>query len=180
MWSDAEVLERMQRGWSSTPETPCGDGSSLKNTETVRARLPALCREYEITSICDAGAGDLYWPSSLLASLPPYQAFDLLPRHPLVREWDISKHALPPCDLIICRYVLIHLDLDRVMRALSLFKKSARYLLATTYPKKPNRFNRESDFNQWDLSSQPFSLGQPLELIAECRPESFMGLWVLS
>lgn len=179
MWADAEILDRMQKGWSSTPETPCGDGSADRNTKAVRARLPYLCREHVISSICDAGAGDLYWVRKLLEHLPPYRGFDLVPRHPEVQQLDITREALPQCDLIVCRYVLIHLDLDRVIKALRLFKQSGKYFLATTYPSERNAFRKHLDFNQWNLEHPPFNLGKPLELIAECRPGSYMGLWRL-
>lgn len=179
MLSDQEIYDRMKNGWrSGKPETICGPGSTLGNTRFIRKWLPWVCERYEIRSINDAGAGDLYWISRVQwGDLDiQYQGYDLIPRHEEVRQWDITKEPLPECDLILCRLVLGHLDQPRREMALDLFKKSAKYLAATQFyledvPKDAKETVR--------VDLRPF-LGEPMEVINDgnhdkCR----MALWKL-
>lgn len=179
MWTDEELNARMRRGWKGgrAEGTPCGGGSLLENTTHVRARLPGLVREYRIHSVCDAGAGDLHWISYMDWDVE-YRAFDLVPRTPSVVGLDITREILPACDLILCRMVLVHLDPERVTRALSLFRQSAPYLLATQITSK-NIFDATQDFHPWDLSAEPFDLGAPMESIPDAKSDCWLSLWRL-
>lgn len=127
--TDAELLQKVARGWRCD-ETPCGTGSTVANSAHVRALLPVLCWWYQIESVVDAGAGDLNW--SRLVPWKKYQGYDLFPRHPSVKRFDITKEVLPKADLIICRHVLNHLSIEMSERALANFRDSgSRYLLMT-------------------------------------------------
>ena len=46
-------------------ETFSGPGSSLKQTATMRSKLPTLFQELGINSILDAACGDLNWMKEL-------------------------------------------------------------------------------------------------------------------
>lgn len=180
MWTDEDVHRRMTSGWGGglNRGTPCGAGSTLERTTEIRARLPELVKEYGIRSVCDAGAGDLHWIEHVPWTVD-YRAFDLVPRKPQVAVIDISREALPPCDLILCRLVLVHLDPERAQRALELFRQSGKYLLATQHNGE-NRFNRDLQYNEWNLSTEPFGLGEPIESIPDARPDSTLSLWRLN
>ena len=53
---------RMQGGWrAGLPHTRCGNGSLPAATAVIRDWLPKVCARYGITTVCDAGAGDLAW-----------------------------------------------------------------------------------------------------------------------
>lgn len=128
-----KLIERFRRGWQAgLPHTPCGSGSLPENTAEARAALFRWCAEYGLRTVNDAGAGDLFWLSGAKIG-DEYRAFDLIPRHPDVRALDVSAQVMPPCDLIICRWVLNHLDAERIDRALGLFRQSGRYLAATQF-----------------------------------------------
>lgn len=178
MWTDEAIHQRMRNGWYGGKQegTPCGAGSKLERTESIRARLPKLVQEHAIKSVCDAGAGDLHWMSHMEWDVS-YRAFDLVPRKPQVTALDITRETLPPCDLILCRQVLNHLDPGRVIRALDLFRQSAKYLAATQHGGE-NRFE-DKDYNEWNLSAAPFDLGEPIESIPDARPECWLSLWRL-
>lgn len=177
MWSEAAIHERMAAGWKGgTTETPCGRGSTLAHTQSIRARLPDLVREYGIRTVCDAGAGDLHWITRVDWDVD-YRAFDLVPRHPQVAELDITSEWLPVCDLILCRYVLNHLDTERVQQALERFRQSGKYLLATQH-EGANHFKRVDPYQKWDLSADPFCLGDPIESIPDARGS--LSLWRLA
>lgn len=179
MWTDEAIHERMTKGWGGgLPRgTPCGAGSTLERTADVRARLPELVQEYGIRSVCDAGAGDLHWIEHVPWTVE-YRAFDLVPRHPRVAEIDITREWLPVCDLILCRMVLVHLDPERVQRALALFRQSGKYLLATQH-RGENRFHPNKDYQEWNLAAEPFGLGEPLESIPDARTDCTLSLWRL-
>ena len=128
------MLEKMESGWRSS-ETPCGRGSELAMTTEIRGWLPALVDDYDIGWIADCGAGDLNWALHLKwLRLPPvYAAYDLVPRHPDVHQFDVTTEVLPfDYHLIICRHVLNHLSPKLALDAMDNFVKSgSRYLLLT-------------------------------------------------
>lgn len=169
---------KMPDRWiSGLPETPCGRGSTLASTESVRAALPELVRRYGIRTVVDAGAGDLNWISKVEWDVE-YQPFDLVPRHPSVKPADITREVLPACDLMLCRHVLNHLDLFHVREALNLFKRApARYLLATQFDEAPWETERRG-WHPWNLSYWVGS--EPLERIVDTRDTGVLALWKLS
>jgi hypothetical protein len=180
MWTDAELEARMKRGWAGGlgEGTPCGNGSLLRKTASVRWSLPLLMQQYGIKSVCDAGAGDMHWAQDIFDGVD-YRPFDLVPRSAAVTNIDISKTALPPCDAIICRLVLIHLDPKRVQQALKLFAQSAKYLFATQY-ELPNVFNSARQFNRVNLSIAPYDLGEPMERIPDIdEAQCSLAMWRL-
>jgi hypothetical protein len=105
-----------------------------------------------------------------------YRPFDLVSRHLLVTQRDITRDLLPTCDAILCRMVLNHLDEERVGMALTLFRRSTRYLFATQFngedlPQRSPQFTR-LDLRQW--------LGEPLESVADGREEPCrLALWAI-
>lgn len=167
----------MREGWRGGRDegTPCGTGCLRAHTQNIRTRLPGLLRRHDIFSICDAGAGDLYWARETFRGFD-YRAFDLVPRSAEVTRLDITKEVLPQCDVILCRAVLIHLDPPRVQRALDLFRQSARFLLASQYD-NAGAFNPGLQFNPTDLTH---ALGAPIERIPDLEGnKSDLALWSL-
>ena len=168
----------MREGWRGARRegSPCGTGVLREHTASIRTRLPGLLREYGIRSVCDAGAGDLCWARETLKDFD-YRPFDLVPRRPEVAQLDITKHALPECDAILCRAVLIHLDPPRIQRAIELFRGSAKYLLASQY-NVLNAFDPGSQFNPTNLIGAPYFLGKPLEQIPDLEGGvATLALW---
>ena len=166
---------RFARGWGSgkSDGTVCGFGSTLKATEVIREWLPSVVRTFDFRSICDAGAGDLHWIARVVwPAGTVYQPYDLVVRHPFVQELDITAELLPECDLILCRYVLNHLNAEQVERALWQFQCAGRYLLATQFPSDDRT---PGDFHEYDLRT--FGLGEPLTTHPDARGE--LALWSL-
>lgn len=178
-WTDEALLQRNRRGWHGglSDGTPCGGGSTIANTVNVRREIPRILEKYDLKTMCDAGAGDVHWAGGLFwnSKLLEYTAFDLVPRHNRVIQRDISKVALPLCDVVLCRHVLIHMDPARVRDTINLFRRSARYLFASQY-ETDTVFRPASQFNRTNL--RPL-LGAPLELIAENQEGSYLGFWAL-
>jgi hypothetical protein len=171
-WNTPHLKQRMTWIGGLKDGTPCGNGSTLAATQHIRAVLPDVALRYGIESVCDAGAGDLHWMQFVQWDVQ-YRAFDFVPRHSDVIALDITREALPQCDLILCRHVLIHLDPERIIDALKLFKSSGRYLLASQYDHaKP--FDPCRQFNRTDLRGY---LGDPIERHQDS--DSDLALWLL-
>lgn len=168
-----ELRKRFAKGWGSGGrETRCGAGSTLASTAHIRPRLRDLFDRHGAKFIIDAGAGDLNWIRHVDLTGLEYRAYDLVPRHEAVIEWDITVDPLPPCDLILCRAVLNHLGPDLTQRAIDLFRQSGTFLLATQYSLPTPGWN---DFTPYDL--REFGLGEPLESLRDHPGE--LALWKL-
>jgi hypothetical protein len=174
MLSDEAMRARMAPGWRGGLHdgTVCGFGSTLEATAVIRAWLPDVARRHQIRSVCDAGAGDLHWIRSVRWDVA-YLAFDLIPRHPSVERRDITVEVLPTSDAVLCRHVLNHLDDARIRRALALFARSARYLIATQF----DQFDGSKEFTRLDLRP---ALGEPIEAAQDGGAENcLLALWKL-
>jgi len=151
----------------------CGRWSLFENTKLIRELLPKIAAEYDLRTIADCGAGDLSWSSKIFwESQVEYKAYDLVMRHPDVKEFDITAATLSPHDLILCRYVLNHLPEELQEEALRRFKKSGSGYLLATY--------------QIPRNNLELILGEPLlkvlektKIVNNQRCDVYYGLWRL-
>lgn len=130
-------IAKYQRGWSSgRPETECGSGSKVDQTEIQREWIPRMVEKYQIHSISDVGAGDLNWIPLVEWPYPiHYRAFDLVPRHVGVIQFDLVQQVPEPDTLILCLWVLNHLPDDSARQALgNLLASGSKYLMYTWFP----------------------------------------------
>lgn len=134
---DVVSREKFSAGWrGGLPETPCGYGSTMEATKAQRAWLPRLIDAYAIRSIVDVGAGDLNWIRRTDLRGAQYTPLDLVPRRPEVTAFDLVSEVPPKADLLMCLWVLNHLDLESCRRAIANLKASgSSYLLMTDRPK---------------------------------------------
>lgn len=179
MLSDEQMYERMAKGWrAGNPETICGNGSLRGCSERSRRAIPQWCEKYGIKTVADAGAGDLHYTNGIDWDIV-YMAFDLIPRKPSVSKLDITTQQLPACDAILCRMVLNHLDPERILMALGLFRQSAKYLIATQFDNQKWKSDARQ-FCRLDLRHEPYRLGQYLESVQDGAEESCaLCLWKL-
>jgi hypothetical protein len=130
-------INKYRKGWTGGgEETPCGFGSKVSQTKIQREWIPQQVVKYGIHTIDDIGAGDLNWIE--LVKWPAgveYRAFDLVPRHPSVVEFDLLHEIPDSVDLILCLWVLNHLPEDHASQALSnLLASGCKYLMYTWWP----------------------------------------------
>ena len=126
-----------KRGWhGGLPETVCGHGSKISQTEVQREWLPRMVEKYDIHDIVDIGAGDLRWIKLIDWPHPiEYQAYDLVPRDKSVIKFDLIHEVPPKADLIICAWLLNHLPEDHARVALNnIMTSGAKYLIYTWWP----------------------------------------------
>jgi hypothetical protein len=127
-------IKKYKKGWSGgLPETPCGFGSRLGQTKVQRQWIPAMVEKYGIRTINDIGAGDLNWIPSVDWPHPvEYMAYDLVPRHPSVQEFDLLHTVPPAADLSMCLWVLNHMPPDQARVAQdNLLASGSKYLMVT-------------------------------------------------
>lgn len=183
VWNDAESLS--------------GIGSNMRATAAIRAELPRLLREYQITSIVDAPCGDFYWMSTIEMHDCLYTGIDVVPElveqvsrnHSSPRRrflcFDLSRGEIPRADVVMCRDCLVHFSYRDIRRTLSNFRRSgAKFLLTTTYPNHP--FNVDCPTGHWrtlNWQAPPFHFPPPLELIWDdvtngtVPGDKHLGLW---
>lgn len=168
------------RGWDDL-ESLSGPGSSLSQTEAVRAELPLLIEQLQVHSLLDAPCGDFRWMSETELSVESYLGVDVVrelieqnvKRYPREgRDFavlDITKDPLPYSDLILCRDCLFHFSVRAIFAALRNFAATgSKYLLTTTYPELHE--NIDIPVGGWrplNLELPPFGFPRPLRLINE-------------
>ena len=129
--------EKYRRGWTGgLPETECGYGSKVEVTGVQREWLGHVFDKYEIRSIADIGAGDLNWIRHMNLDGIDYKAYDLVPRHPSVTEFNLIQQVPPQVDCILCLWVLNHMPYEACELALNnLLASGAKDLIITDRPK---------------------------------------------
>lgn len=115
------------------PETPCGYGSLIHQTTKQRIWIPQLIKVHGIVSVADIGAGDLNWINRMPFPLgTEYTAYDLVPRQPLVRKFDILEDDCPQVDLLMVLWVLNHFPEDMMKVAIDrIMASGSKFLLMT-------------------------------------------------
>ena len=130
-------IDKYRRGWTSgLPETLCGFGSMIDQTEIQREWILRMVGKYGIRTIHDIGAGDLNWIKVIKWPYPvKYRAFDLVPRRSDVRQFDLIHEKPQAVDLTMCLWVLNHMPEDHARVALDNLRASgSKYLMYTYWP----------------------------------------------
>lgn len=132
-------VRKYQKGWQSgLPETACGYGSRVATTIAQRQAIPDWVSKYGIKSVADIGAGDLNW-IKLIDIGCRYTPFDLVPRHPEVKQFNLLQDRMPQADCFMVVWVLNHFPEEQAGIAMSkLMGTKARYLIHTFDPRQPS------------------------------------------
>ncbi|MBR1091031.1 class I SAM-dependent methyltransferase [Bradyrhizobium manausense] len=198
----AARFERIQRTnlWGAATSVS-GLGSEDRATAAIREALPGLLRRCGARSLLDAPCGDAGWIGSMQLDVD-YTGIDIVPsliaansaraaRGEIRGRFlvaDVTRDALPACDLILCRDCLVHLSFQKIARAISRFRASgAQCLLVTTFPEWDNNSDCEDgDWRALNMTRPPFDWPPPRELIDERCDEGgggwrdkSLGLWRL-
>jgi hypothetical protein len=144
-----------------------------------------LCRFLEISTLADAGCGDLEWMEGISRHFTLYIGLD---RQEIVTARndrlygrrqghffacrDVARDPLPAVDAILCRDLFAENDPAAVSEILANVKASgARYLLASTTPGADSPL---------DLTAAPFNLPLPLmQFIDEPASGKLLGAWLI-
>lgn len=167
-----------------------GAGSHVEATEAYRPILEAVLRGCDIATVVDAGCGD--WQFSRLVdwSGTRYVGVDIVPevvaadRASFGRENvqfvvdDIRTATLPAADLLVCKDVLQHWDIDSVRGFLDRNVARYRYALVTNDIASVHigaeMLNAEIPIGHWrplDLEQAPFGVHAQARIDFDIRGE---------
>ena len=178
-------------------EPVSGVGSTLANTENLRAALPQLISEIKARSLLDVPCGDFSWMRHTLPNLSgikEYIGMDIVSQ--LVQRnnaefgapgvcftvGDLTSTPLPKVDLILNRDCLIWLSFKDIRRALANIARSgSTYLLTGTWGcVGQNHDVVTGRCRHINLRKKPFLFPEPLSAIAENENGKWLGLWRIS
>jgi len=181
--------------WGSN-ESVSGRGSQLDQTALLRQELPRLFERYSIKSVLDIPCGDFNWMKETNLPVETYIGADIVAS--LIEQnnsryggagrkfvkLDLTRDALPCCDLIFCRDVLVHFSFRDIQHALRNMKASgSRFLLTTTYGDRESNVDIFSgEWRALNLQAAPLRFPPPLELVNEHCPnpgeqDKSLALW---
>jgi hypothetical protein len=171
-----------------------GGGSNLYATENIREAIPGLFLKYGVRSVLDIPCGDFFWFKEMKLDLDSYIGGDIVA--PLIasvaekytsstrsfRVVDLTKDALPDCDLILVRDCFIHLSFASIFAALANITQSRiRYLLCTHHADVEVNVDIETgSCHALNLCVPPFNFPAAMELIddyAKGLMPHQLGLW---
>lgn len=171
-------------------ESRSGGGSTLENTEHIRAGIKKLIKLYDIKSVVDVPCGDFNWMKEIVFSFQSYTGGDIVPRcikennenfgcgRIKFVELDVLKDEIPAADLLLVRDIIGHFPIDDGYKAVqNIVKSKCKYILSTTwYNKLDSTFNKNyvnkgahefGKFYPVNLMSEPFNFPEPETVIEE-------------
>ena len=176
------IFSRIHREnvWGDS-ESASGPGSTRARTAAFIDDLVAALRELEVRILLDVACGDFNWTRPVADAVDRYIGVDVVPalieanraRHfgpgREFLELDVTRHALPAADAVLCRDCLVHFSFADAAAALASIRRSgARYLIATTFVDRQR--NAEARTGWWrtlNLEAAPFHFPPPLRTIDE-------------
>jgi len=165
--------------------TASGPGSTLEQTEALRAQLLSLCIKYTIASIMDAPCGDFHWMQKLNMKGISYIGLDIVKDLILKNQ---QQYGTPSVQF----YLFIHLPNAAIKETIRNFKRSkSKYLLTSSFARTEgvNKDIKMGGLRLINLLLPPFNLPRPLDVIHEHSTEDspffgvlndkYMVLWAL-
>ena len=187
--------------WSIKDDPLSGEGSSLTATKETVKILDGVIKKYNIKSMYDSACGDMTWMPIVLKNNPGLKyiggdvseyIININKKREDLKEYefrviDFTKDNIsniPNVDLILCRDVLQHLDIKRVMNGLNNFSNSgSKFLLATNYLKTTKENSGKKIMtgytNLRNLYHPPINLEEALECYDEKFDNKYLCLWKL-
>lgn len=169
MYDRASLFEGIynRNDWNGTV-TRAGPGSTIPATKGIAGALTIFFQDAGIESVLDAGCNEGYWQPDW----PGYVGIDIVPEaievarvHHPDRKFivaDMCADPLPPVEAVICRDALQHMSLAEGMSAIENFRRTGAWLLlAGSFVQGLNVDIATGDYYEPDLTSPPFSLGEP-------------------
>lgn len=175
---------------SGLPETLCGAGSTLAETNYLRARLPRLLYAIGADRLLDAPCGDFNWMAHVDLEGVEYIGVDAsamniaaararAPDREFI-EMDIISGKLPAADAMLCRDFYQHIPNAMVFSALLNFLNAGiPWLIATTHDNEVNEDIAEAGmFRRTNLDLPPFRLPPPAIFIPDPPGGGhYLGAW---
>lgn len=180
--------------WKNS-ESVSGIGSTLKQTEILRKKLPILIASFKIDSILDLPCGDFNWMKECNLGIKKYIGGDIVNELIEVNNMQYKSNIvsfntlnlisdkLPEADLLFCRDCLVHLSFTNIKEIFDNIKKQKnKYVMITTFP----NLNTNVDIvtGRWrplNFEKAPFNMPQAIDTIEEDdvsgELKKCMGIW---
>lgn len=173
--------------WGSG-ESLSGPGSTLRQTENLRQKMPILFDTMGINLVFDAPCGDMHWMQHLLKNAKfSYIGGDIVndiisvnersfsSPHVKFIKFDITKDSFPAADVWLCRAVFYHLSNRDIYLALEQFSASnIKYILTTNCVTDEGHINTDIATGDWrslNLNLPPFNFPpDSIWEIEDCTP----------
>ena len=174
------IYKHDQWNKNNPSDSASGQGSALKETQTLLQKLPNLFKQYNIKTIIDLPCGDYNWMQHLEYDFDHYEGNDIVAD--IIRENNIKfgndntvftqkdclQEQISDADLIMCRDLLIHFSNKDVFQFfLNLKKSNIRYILTTHFLDEKNSDIATGQWRAINLESKPFNFPSPLDVITE-------------
>lgn len=167
-------------------ESASGPGSSQLSTVEVSDMILQCVRDRSVKSVLDLGCGDWNWMRHLMvrnefaavhyegweshAGLVETLNADFGSESRVFKQQDIFAGQIPASDLVICRDVLFHVDIELAARLIEELKSSGcRYFVSTSFSDQVSNTNirKYLDIDGWgfyqiNLEIAPFRLADCL------------------
>lgn len=176
---------------------PCGPGSTMAYTETLREKLGPFLELHNIESMLDLPCGDFSWMSATgVTESVDYIGADIvepmmqanIEKYPNVdfRVLDLTKDVLPSVDLLFCRDCLLHLSFDDIDKAFNnIVNSKIKYVLMSTWFEDATN-ERDIDTGKWryiDFTTSPYNFDAGIDSIQDWVhgfPRRELVLWPVS
>lgn len=192
-------------------ESASGPGSSLLATKKTAKFLNKIFKKYNITSVLDLGCGDWNWMQHINYSYTTGSRFAEKENVSIkYTGWDIHEKMIeshnqqfgganvsfevkdiiadeyPVVDMIICRDVLFHLEIDLGLKVINKVRNfGAKFFLSTSFTKVKENTNikKYNDIDGWgyydiNLNIEPFNLRDLiLDRVYERNQKRYMYLY---
>ncbi|MBK9016373.1 MAG: class I SAM-dependent methyltransferase [Saprospiraceae bacterium] len=164
-----------------TTESVSGEGSTMEQTEVLRAELPGLLKKLGVRTLLDLPCGDFNWMQHVDLTGIRYLGGDIVAalvernnaqfgnENRQFLHLNLLTDPLPACDLLFCRDCLVHLSFADVQAALANIRRSGiTYLVTTHFHDEPE--NTDILTGGWrplNLFKAPFHFPEPVAEINE-------------
>lgn len=166
---------------SKNAESLSGPGSHLNNTKVTVEYLSKFIKDNNIKSVLDLGCGDWNWFKLINLNGASYEGWDAHSDMIYLNNKnygtdkikfstkDIITEEYPNVDLIICRDVLFHLNLNFSTKIVEKVKRASKYFISTSFNSKEinNNITAYCSIKNWgftiiNLNIEPFNLKEYL------------------
>jgi hypothetical protein len=179
-----------------------GQGSDLKQTETLRMNLKIFLEKVGAKSLLDIPCGDFYWMSQVDLNEISYTGGDIvedmviklsLEYQNVSRKFKVINvvyEVLPTNDVIFCRDLFVHLSNKNIKKSLNnIVLSDSKYLFTTTFTRdEPNKdlpiFKRGVKWRTINLELPPWNFPEPNYLLNEnctegngAYTDKSIGIW---
>jgi hypothetical protein len=186
--SAEEVFNRIYKNndWNNE-ESISGQGSELKHTKEIVAKLPNFLTRHSVQSILDAPCGDYNWMRRVQFEEIEYIGGDIVQElvdsnndcfgksNVSFKKINIIEDKLPKVDLIFVRDCLVHFDNKSIFLFLNnLVNSEVKYLLATNFP--ITNHNYDITIGNWrpiNLQKKPYNLPKEIDILWEESEETY-------